>query len=442
MKNKLIKKIIAAFLICFFIAGLSATATAKPSQHRDPSSSTYEDLPAGSFSLILNNGSNGKLNDDQIYIQIVNLPKDQVSYVTLANRTIKAGPQGTGSVGNVNIGTANEILPSFTLADVKNHTLYLPGDGKYYGTRIYISINHPLVMQINATTNGYSQPNLENLNDPNYAISFDWFEMTYDPTPQPNNPHLDTVSFGGNMTQIDCFSIPMSFTIKGVSGTTAQRGITLGQGSSSGVASRDDLINKYLTASNIADPFKKLTQIVGGKIIRLISPYHSPLFKSGGAYANYFDDYLNTIWNYYTLNELDAYDQKGDQGNHYIGHVVNNILTFYRNGQGPYTMSKPTSYDVFTCSGAFLPGSTNANAFGAQFSAAINRNVATDPSLWILSDNYYQGEPANDWAKFWHEVSIDQLAYGFGFDDVGSRSSVAILPANENLSTLTLDIGW
>ena len=442
MKNKLIKQIIAAFVICFFVTDLSATAKAKSSQHRDQSNSTYADLPAGTFALVLNNGSNGKLNDNQIYIQIVSLPTKAVSYVSTLNTNVTDTPQGAGTLGKVNIASANELLPSFTLADLQNHTLYLPGDGKYYGTRIYVSIGSPMKMTVNSTADGYIQPNLENPSDPNLAISFDWFEMTYDPIPQPSNPGLDTVPFGGNMSQLDCFSIPMSFTIKGVLGTTAQRGITLGQGSSSGVASRDDLINKYLNAPNIADPFKKLAQIVGGNIVRLISPYHSSLFKSGGAYANYFDDYLNTIWNYYTLNELDAYDQQGGQGNHYTGRVANNVLTFYRNGAGPYTMSKPTTYDVFTCSGAFLPGSTDANAFGAQFSAAINRNVATDPSSWILSDNYYQGEPANDWAKFWHEVSIDHLAYGFGFDDVGSRSSVAILLANENLSTLTLDIGW
>ena len=46
MKNKLIKQIIAAFVICFFVTDLSATAKAKSSQHRDQSNSTYADLPA------------------------------------------------------------------------------------------------------------------------------------------------------------------------------------------------------------------------------------------------------------------------------------------------------------------------------------------------------------------------------------------------------------
>lgn len=82
------------------------------------------------------------------------------------------------------------------------------------------------------------------------------------------------------------------------------------------------------------------------------------------------------------------------------------------------------------------------NAFGAQLEAAFNRNVAGDAKNWLTPSSYNQGEPANDWSKFWHEVSIDHLAYGFGFDDVVSQSSVAILPADENLSTLTLDIDW
>ncbi|MBM3856651.1 MAG: hypothetical protein FJ390_01650 [Verrucomicrobia bacterium] len=442
MKNLTIKQLIVFFLICSFVATQSCTAKEIFFQQGKSRGLRYKDLPADGFALLLKNDSNGKLRDDQIYIQILNLPTDQMTYVSLASTNVNAGPQGPGSVGIINVATANQTLPSFTLADVKNHTLYLPGDGKYYGTRIYISIADPLVMQVNLSANGYSQPNLENPTDPNHAITFDWFEMTYDATPQPNNPYLNTVAFGGNMTQVDEFGIPMAFTIQGDHGTTCTRGITLGTGSSSGVNSRDELIAKYLNSPDVSTPFKELTQIVDGRVVHLIAPFHGAGFKTGSAYANYFDDYINSVWDYYSSHELNFYDQDNTHGNHYVGNVVNGVLTFSRNGQGPFRLSKPTTYDVFTNSGAFLPGSMEANALGAQLAAAFNRHVAADPTKWLFDENYYQANPQSDWSKFWHSVSIDHLAYGFGFDDVGGKSSVAILPSSENLSTLTLDIGW
>ena len=452
MKNQTSLFLATVVMTCFLMAshGISGNKPCTPCAQEknwnngNISSNTvaYSDLPQGSFALILNNESNGKLRDDQIYLQILSQPTGEVTYVSVTSTNVTNALQGIGSLGAVNVGSSNTVLPSFTLADVKNHTLYLPGDGRYYGTRIYVAINSPLTMAVNATADGYAQPNLENPADPNNAIAFDWFEMTYDPTPQSNNPGLNTVAFGGNMTQVDSFSIPMAFTIQGVAGTRHVRGITLGKNSSSGVNRRDELIKKYLNAPEIDTPFKQLAQRVGGRVVRLIAPYHSDIFKTGGAYQGYFDHYINDIWNYYTSNELNAYDQKGNQGNHCVGQVVDGVLTFTRNDNGPFYLSKPTTYDIFVCSGAFQPGGINENALGAQFAAAFNRHVSGNADTWLVPSSYYQGKPANDWSKFWHEVSIDHLAYGFGFDDVASQSSVAILPADESLSSLTLDIGW
>ncbi len=430
-------------LSCFVrSSGYGKEAQVSKNEPLKPVAIAYSKLPQGSFALVLKNGSNGTLNDDQINIQVLSLPSKAVSYISVLNSKVTGASQGEGSLGKVNSAQPGEILPSFTLADLQNHTLYLPGDGKYYGTRIYVSIKKPLTMVVNATGDGYSQPDLQNPADPNYPIPYDWFEMTYDPTPQPNDPTLDTVAFGGNMTQVDEFSIPMAFTILGVNGTTQTRGITLGEQSSSGVTTRDQLINKYLSASDVAAPFKELQQVVAGKVVRLMAPYHSTIFQPGGTDAGYFDDYLNTLWNYYTSHQLDYYDQPGKTGNHYVGSVINDLLTFSCNGTGSFTLVKPTTLDVFTNAGSFLPGPIPSNALGAQLAAAINRHVATDTSSWLVPGNYYQAEPSNDWAKFWHEVSIDHLAYGFGFDDVAGQSSVAILPATENLFSLTITIGW
>ena len=42
---------------------------------------------------------------------------------------------------------------------------------------------------------------------------------------------------------------------------------------------------------------------------------------------------------------------------------------------------------------------------------------AADPS------QYYKAGPANYYAKFWHDHAINELAYGFPYDDVAGQSS-------------------
>lgn len=51
--------------------------------------------------------------------------------------------------------------------------------------------------------------------------------------------------------------------------------------------------------------------------------------------------------------------------------------------------------------------------------AAINRHVYTQPqSTWGNVLSYYNAAPANFYAQFWHGHAINQLAYGFCYDDV------------------------
>ncbi len=388
-------------------------------------------------------------------MQVVSLPQGEVSgrqktvvEVVSPEGEVVDAPQGPGTLGKVRIANKGEIVPAFTLADLKDRTLYLPGDGKYYGSRIYLSIHKPLNLKVNDTADGYIQPNVENASDLDYATPFDWFEFTYDAARQEGDSNQNKVAFGGNVTQVDVFSIPMSFTVKGVNGTRIQRGITLGKGSSSGVNSRAELIQKYMGDTTMGEPFKKLAQSVNGEVVRLIAPYHSPVFKTGGAGESHFDGYVDSVWNAYKYQTLVAYDQPGSQGNQYKGHVITRngkeVFEVTRNGGSAFYLSKPSTYDVLTNNGAFQPGSDDANAFGAQLAAALNRHVAADPASWHVPANFYPAgqQPANDWGKFWHSVSIERLAYGFGFDDVSDQSSVVVLPSTEDVSSLTLSVGW
>lgn len=447
-------KFAPALIIAPFVAGCGGSGSggadnpvsAVPSIMKSgaPATVSYTKLPNGTFALKLVNASNGTVPDSQIFVEIVSLPNGKVTIVDAGPQIVPDGPEGEGALGTVQVANANESLAThaFSLAQLPNKTIYLPGDAQFLGSRIYISIGQPLQMAVNQTADGYVQPNIENPSDPNYSTRFDWFEMAYAPQ---NNPQ---VAFGGNITQVDGFSIPMSFTVEGVKNTVLTRGITLGEGSSSGVATRDALINKFLTDPSIDAPFKTLAQYdTQGNVIRLISPYHSTTFRAGGSGQSYFDQYVNDVWQYYASNPLNFNDQPDGSGNNYQGRLVTNasgaqVFRVSRNGGPEFDMPKPSTNDVLTNSGALQPGGTDANAFGALLAGAINRHVATQPQNWLTPASFYQATPSNEWAMFWHQVSIDGLAYGMGFDDTANQSSVAILPADENLKQLTISIGW
>jgi hypothetical protein len=66
----------------------------------------------------------------------------------------------------------------------------------------------------------------------------------------------------------------------------------------------------------------------------------------------------------------------------------------------------------------------------AQLTAAINRHVvnttAANPGQqnWYDASKFYQVNPTNHYSKFWHlpGISVDNLAYGFAYDDVADQS--------------------
>nr|WP_200860836.1 glycoside hydrolase family 64 protein [Paenibacillus vortex] len=118
--------------------------------------------------------------------------------------------------------------------------------------------------------------------------------------------------------------------------------------------------------------------------------------------------------------------------------------------QAPYRIVAPIH-------GSFAPGGANANYFSGYSSystqdilrcdgaltdaatcAAINRHVYTT-SNWNTVSNYYKAAPANFYAKFWHDHSIDRLAYGFAYDDVNGQA--AYLEVGDPKG-LIIRVGW
>ncbi len=119
--------------------------------------------------------------------------------------------------------------------------------------------------------------------------------------------------------------------------------------------------------------------------------------------------------------------------------------------QAPYRIVCPIS-------GPFNTGGAYANYFSSYSSiptrdillgingasnaatcAALNRHVYGNQADWNNVSKYYKAAPANYYAKFWHDHSIDGLAYGFCYDDVNGQASYLEVGDPKGL---IIRVGW
>ena len=66
---------------------------------------------------------------------------------------------------------------------------------------------------------------------------------------------------------------------------------------------------------------------------------------------------------------------------------------------------------------------TGVLATNPPFCAASNRQALADPADWRKADAFYQSEPCNWYAKFFHERSLGKKAYGFCYGDVAEQAA-------------------
>ena len=87
-------------------------------------------------------------------------------------------------------------------------------------------------------------------------------------------------------------------------------------------------------------------------------------------------------------------------------------------------------------------GTDVIRAVGRDFCAAFHRGVALNTAFWFDPTKYYQTNPKDDYAAFFHTVSLGNRSYAFAYDDVNDQSSVQILGNSNPPDRLTLGIGW
>lgn len=367
----------------------------------------------GTFPLTLQNNTRGVWANNQIYIMILGqATPGQWSYLQSNGTLTHINHLDASAPNHLTKNGVNYANMAFTLAQAS--TITIPTT--ISGARMYISLGSPMYIPIASDDSGWGGPNISNSSDPNANVYFDWYEFTY---------QYGVTAFGGNTTQVDMFGFPMTARLQQASSGFDQTvGITL---------TRDQVYSQYATA--VGSAFTSLSSTY-----RILAPKSSPTFATGGSQANYMQAYIDQTWSYYTTNSFSI----NSGGSTFAGKVVNGQLQFTQNGAGSFVLNKPTSSDVLACSGALASAgmTTQELQLGADFCAAFNRGVAMNTANWSSPATYYTNSVHNDYAMFWHQVSINNKAYGFPYDDVNSQSSVEILGNANPPDNLTIGIGW
>ena len=193
-----------------------------------------------------------------------------------------------------------------------------------------------------------------------------------------NNPSQMWINT--DTTRVDAWGLPYAFRLQCGDGTLVERGEDYG----TMLEPRQVTFLKY--QAELGTPWNAAAQTQWP--YRIGEPGGAG-FGQNGPYAGYFTTYINQVW------------------------AANGL-----------TIPKPTN---------FLNLATQL----PDLSAALNRHVAQAPgsfksngtlantNFWEQHppSSFYQAAPANMYARFWHERAIDNLQYGFPYDDDDSQSS-------------------
>ncbi|WP_229504870.1 glycoside hydrolase family 64 protein [Massilia mucilaginosa] len=387
-----------------------------------PSASTPPPTDPGTWNQLTTfkmvNGTRGQYADSQVYWAIIG--KDWASgkyvHVDAGGRFV---PMALGDNGALNKNGKPYTNYFHTLAQLKSITI-----APLNSARLFLSVGSPMYLQVNADANGnlgYAGANIENPSDPNIDVYFDFIEMSIGAKD----------GFFGNTTRVDHFGFPLTLRLQGLGGYDQTVGET---------ETRASIMAQFV--ASVPAQFKGLAQAPYAPY-RIIAPAHAS-FHNGGANATYLDGYINHIWNKYTSQKLVFTNQQGT----FSGQVVGGVFQF-TDGAGTYKVRKPTTAMALLGNGALddpsgtvggTPAYHKQLQIQAQLCAALNRHVVEDPARWSDSAYFYPaGQPANWYAKFWHDHSINKLAYGFAYDDVWNYSSSVHSTAP---TTATVTIGW
>lgn len=371
--------------------------------------------PGNTLPYIIENRS--RYSDDEIYIAVIGKRNpDHPAFVWMNLNDFNTYPVNDSYNTLKRPGSgANEWLYadiSIKLSDLQNNTINIPK--LIYGTRIFIGFKEQVYFHFHPD-GGFTQPDLNNPSDPNKGTRFELIELTW----------ADN-GLWTNTTRVDSYQYPMGLEVWGENNFYKKIGeIKTHQEI---IASWQNRVPTEFLACYVTDNYD-----IDG-IIKQASK--TPEFSEDGPYNDYFDNYIDAIWEKFKNDELVTWF--GDRGI-WRGKVIGEEMVLTGpDGTVAKIAGRPTTQDAIEGKGRLAedvpstPDPDMDKMIQAQFVAAINRG-AIDLSIpsggnqdWSIESDYFQpGNEFNEYVKFWHshDISYNSETYAFSYDDVFDHSS-------------------
>ncbi|GAA5163076.1 glycoside hydrolase family 64 protein [Amycolatopsis dongchuanensis] len=321
--------------------------------------------------------------NSQIFCYIVgtDLTSGKQVFVRPDGSVKQVSPSDNGSDGFADL--------SIPLAADGDTRLSIPAD---MSGRVYFSLGDKLRFKV--VTDGAGNAALQYPagwveSDPSYRVLHDFVEFTH-----------NSAGMFCNTTMVDMFAVPLAITLTGTSTQTTGHLVPGG---------RDAIFRGLAQVPEFA------SLVVDD--LRVIAPGHG--IEAGLFPANYFDPYIDAVWQKYASTPLTVSVNGGTR----TGRVSDGLFRF-DGGVAPF--SRPSTRDVLFCDGALAaPNDGVTGPVAAVLAAGFNRSTllssasqpGTDPAA------FYRESVTNHYARLLHENSADGKAYGFAFDDVAGFAS-------------------
>ncbi|KAG0645655.1 hypothetical protein D0Z07_8556 [Hyphodiscus hymeniophilus] len=332
------------------------------------------------------------------YITGLAINNNNAVFLLESNGSTPYYPANPSSVGTAL--SANCAIPLGAPGTTVNVTIpYIAGG------RIWFCTGNTLTFLLNPGINGPGlvEPSVSNTADPNYNLTWDFCEFTY------NSSQLYA-----NISYVDFVCLPVALTVTSTSGATQHVG---------GLPSNGlDNICNGLIAQNAKDGagWDQLIVTNNGANLRALSPTNGIIFNNS-LFENYWTNYIDSVWDYYVSNTI-VVDTQASWGQ-VTGNTSNDRTSLAFSGLGSFT--KPAAADIFgASSGAFAAQTTNTDALlniGARLDAAFNRSTlltnSSQPDKELVS-SYYTNSVTNHYARIVHAANVDGKGYCFPYDDV------------------------
>jgi hypothetical protein len=202
--------------------------------------------------------------------------------------------------------------------------------------------------------------------------------------------------FNGDTTRVDAFGVKLAFQLTCGDGTD----IAVGENAATFAENRATTFQRYINAVPAAfQPEATLTAPY-----RIIEPGAGG-FNAGGPYQDYYTAYIADIWSFNGIT----------------------IPLAGANGSG-LTNNPALSASIYRHT-APISGTPEFDAAGDL----------TNPAMWGNPSAFYQIDPTDHYAKFFHANAINGQQYAFPYDDSGGYSSDV---SCNSPNTLLVAIGW